>query len=49
MQKDGRIKPLPRYYALAVINRSHAATVLRERINSLDAEAKVFSGQPKKQ
>ncbi len=33
-------KTTARYYALAAINRSHAAAVLRERVNSLDAEAK---------
>lgn len=33
-------KTTARYYALAVINRSHAAAVLTERISSLDKEAK---------
>jgi hypothetical protein len=35
-------KTTARYYALAVINRSHAAAALKERINILDAEAKDF-------
>ena len=35
-------KTTARYYALAVINRSHAAAALKERINALDAEAKDF-------
>lgn len=33
-------KTTARYYALAVINRTHAAAALRERISSLDADAK---------
>ncbi|MEK6656797.1 MAG: LPP20 family lipoprotein [Nitrospirota bacterium] len=35
-------KTTARYYALAAINRSHAAAALKERINILDAEAKDF-------
>lgn len=35
-----RDKTTARYYALAVINRGHAAAVLTERISSLDKEAK---------
>lgn len=35
-------KTTARYYALAVINRSHATTALTERINSLDVEAKTL-------
>jgi hypothetical protein len=35
-------KTTARYYALAVINRSHAAAALKERINSLDVEAKTL-------